>query len=84
MACFIGGFLAAFLLLLLFRIGDFIEQPMSVDDAALGAALGALAGAAMESFDLGVYDNLPVVLAAGLAAHVAMYQEPAMEPKLEL
>ena len=84
MACFIGGSLSAFLLLLLFRAGDFIEQPMSVREAAVGATFGAAAGALVESFDFGAMDNLPIVLVAGLVAHVAMYQEVPLEPKLEL
>ena len=84
MACFIGGFLAALLLLLRFQHGDFIEQPMTLQETALGAALGALAGAVAESFDFGPWDNIPIVAAAAVMAHVAMYQEVPLEPKLEL
>ena len=83
-ACFVGGFVAALLLLLRFQSGDYIEQAMSLEETAMGAAVGAFAGAVVESFNLGQWDNLPIVLAAGLAAHVQLYQEVPLEPKLEL
>ena len=57
---------------------------MTLQEAALGAALGALAGAFAESFDFGPWDNIPIVAAAAVLAHVAMFQEVALEPKLEL
>lgn len=84
LACFIGGFLAALLLVLRFQHGNFIEQPMSLREAALGSALGALAGAIAESFDTGPWDNIPTVMASAIIAHVVLYQEVPLEPKLEL
>lgn len=69
-----GGFLAALLLLLHFQRDNYIEQPLSLDEAVRGAALSALVGAVAESFDFGPWDNLPIVAAAGVTAHVALHR----------